>query len=78
MSCSDFSPALEQSVAPKQMQAEDEFCFERCLMPTLSTAFSSYLCKAMFSDAVPLPEAVLLLQRAIRKEAGESTTMTLP
>lgn len=64
MSCLDFSPALTWFAVPKQMQAEDEFCLERCLVPTVPIAVSSCIGKARFPDAVMLPEAVLLVQRA--------------
>lgn len=49
---------------PKQTQAEDEFCLERCLVPTVPIAVSSCIGNARFPHAVALPEAVLLVQRA--------------
>lgn len=64
-------------MVPKQVQAEDEFCLERYLAPSLHSVCSNYRCKTKSADVLPLPGAVLLVQWARSRRLGRvSSTMT--
>lgn len=77
MRCLDLSPAWKCSMVPKQVQAEDEFCLERYLAPSLHSVCSNYRCKTKSADVLPLPGAVLLVQWARSRRLGRvSSTMT--